>query len=82
MQITVKSFAQIREVTGDGHITVAVNDNATIDELKAELCAQNDRWQAVFDAPVLIACNQTLVMPSHSLNPHDEVAFFPPVTGG
>lgn len=45
--------------------------------------AQSDRWAlALEDGKLLAAVNQTLVSFDHSLTDGDEVAFFPPVTGG
>ncbi len=47
------------------------------------MAAQSDRWAlALEDGKLLAAVNQTLVSFDHPLTDGDEVAFFPPVTGG
>ena len=47
------------------------------------MSAQSDRWAlALEDGKLLAAVNQTLVSFDHPLTDGDEVAFFPPVTGG
>lgn len=47
------------------------------------LAAQSDRWALALDeGKLLAAVNQTLVELTHPLTAGDEVAFFPPVTGG
>lgn len=51
--------------------------------LRAHLAAQGERWALALDeSKLLAAVNQTLVEFSHPLTAGDEVAFFPPVTGG
>jgi molybdopterin synthase sulfur carrier subunit len=80
--INVLFFAQTRELVGTGSITVT-RDYATVDELRAVLAAKGDRWSLALESgKVLSAVNQTLVSPQHALKEGDEVAFFPPVTGG
>jgi molybdopterin synthase sulfur carrier subunit len=41
-------------------------------------------FEAIFqdDRKILIAVNQTVVDKSQVLDPGDEIAFFPPMTGG
>ncbi|MFR0479428.1 molybdopterin synthase sulfur carrier subunit, partial [Escherichia coli] len=54
-----------------------------VEALRQHLAAQSDRWAlALEDGKLLAAVNQTLVSFDHSLTDGDEVAFFPPVTGG
>lgn len=49
----------------------------------ANTAAQSNRWAlALEDGKLLAAVNQTLVSFDHPLTDGDEVAFFPPVTGG
>ena len=51
--------------------------------LRDALAQKDDRWALALDAGKLLAAvNQTLVPMSHPLKAGDEVAFFPPVTGG
>ena len=80
--INVLFCAQVRELVGTGSVTMT-EEYATVEALRAALAAKGDRWALALEpGKLLAAVNQTLVSPQHPLNPGDEVAFFPPVTGG
>ncbi|AZV04911.1 molybdopterin synthase sulfur carrier subunit [Enterobacter sp. N18-03635] len=80
--IKVLFFAQVRELVNTDSLTLDASfDNVAA--LRAHLAAQSDRWALALDeGKLLAAVNQTLVEFTHPLNVGDEVAFFPPVTGG
>ncbi|MCU6670709.1 molybdopterin synthase sulfur carrier subunit [Enterobacteriaceae bacterium H4N4] len=80
--IKVLFFAQVRELVNTDSLSLEIAvDN--VEALRAHLAAQSDRWALALDAGKLLAAvNQTLVDFSHPLTSGDEVAFFPPVTGG
>ena len=80
--IKVLFFAQVRELVNTDSLTLDLPvDN--VEALRAHLAAQSDRWAlALEDGKLLAAVNQTLVSFDHRLKVGDEVAFFPPVTGG
>ncbi|KQN56965.1 MULTISPECIES: molybdopterin synthase sulfur carrier subunit [unclassified Erwinia] len=80
--INVLFFAQVRELVGTDRLTLAA-DYPSVEALRAALAARGDRWALALESGKLLAAvNQTLVPGSHPLNVGDEVAFFPPVTGG
>ncbi|KGT89438.1 molybdopterin synthase small subunit [Erwinia typographi] len=80
--INVLFFAQIRELVGTGSVTMT-EEYATVEALRAALASKGDRWALALESgKVLSAVNQTLVAMQYELKPGDEVAFFPPVTGG
>jgi molybdopterin synthase sulfur carrier subunit len=80
--IKVLFFAQVRELVNTDALEVTA-EYATVEALRQHLAAKGDRWAlALEDGKLLAAVNQTLVSFDHSLNAGDEVAFFPPVTGG
>ncbi|EGT0660459.1 molybdopterin synthase sulfur carrier subunit [Citrobacter sp. EC_71] len=80
--IKVLFFAQVRELVNTDALEVTA-EFATVEALRQHLAAKGDRWAlALEDGKLLAAVNQTLVSFDHSLNAGDEVAFFPPVTGG
>lgn len=80
--IKVLFFAQVRELVSTDSLALDASfDN--VEALRAHLAAQSDRWAlALEEGKLLAAVNQTLVDFSHPLKAGDEVAFFPPVTGG
>ena len=53
-------------------------------DLVALLSARGEPWTSAFngDTPVLIAINQEMSDIETQIENHDEIAFFPPVTGG
>lgn len=76
MKIAVKYFASMRETMGKADDSAELNDGATV----------NDLWSSVSETPMidntLIAVNMEYTNADHVLVDGDEVAFFPPVTGG
>ncbi|XTZ37157.1 molybdopterin synthase sulfur carrier subunit [Salmonella enterica] len=80
--IKILFFAQVRELVGRDSMECSA-DLPTVEALRQHLAAQGDRWAlALEDGKLLAAVNQTLVSFDHPLHSGDEVAFFPPVTGG
>ncbi|WP_330983412.1 MULTISPECIES: molybdopterin synthase sulfur carrier subunit [Enterobacterales] len=80
--IKVLFFAQVRELVGTDALQLDCNA-ATVEQLRQQLAAKGDRWAlALEEGKLLSAVNQTLVESSHPIVDGDEVAFFPPVTGG
>ncbi len=80
--IKVLFFAQVRELVGCDSTTIETSFSS-VEALRQHLTAQGDRWAlALEEGKLLAAVNQTLVSFDHPLQSGDEVAFFPPVTGG
>ncbi|AMH18630.1 MoaD family molybdenum cofactor biosynthesis protein [Hafnia paralvei ATCC 29927] len=79
--IKVLFFAQVRELTGSDELSCEVYP--TVEALRTALAERGDKWALALESGKLLAAvNQTLVEFSHPLSSGDEVAFFPPVTGG
>lgn len=76
--IHVKFFASLRERLGTGSIEVAAATPLTA----AELWARVGTGASLSDDGVLVAVNHDYVDAGHAVRGGDEVAFFPPVTGG
>ncbi|PHM66021.1 molybdopterin synthase sulfur carrier subunit [Xenorhabdus stockiae] len=80
--IKVLFFAQVRELVGTDSLELP-NDYPTVAHLRRSLLEKGERWAlALEDGKLLAAVNQAFVHAEHPLNDGDEVAFFPPVTGG
>lgn len=80
--INVLFFAQVRELVDCDKLQLDATFN-DVEQLRAELAAKSDRWALALESGKLLAAvDQTLVTFDHPLNDGDEVAFFPPVTGG
>ncbi|GAL09539.1 molybdenum cofactor biosynthesis protein MoaD [Vibrio astriarenae] len=55
----------------------------SVEALRAALAERGDKWALALDSGKLLAAvNQSIVPLNTALNEGDEVAFFPPVTGG
>lgn len=84
-KITIRYFARLREQLGAEQEVLEVDDTVeTIAQLKTMLTSRGETWQkAMTSAPsILAAVNQTMASQTQSINDGDEVAFFPPLTGG
>jgi molybdopterin synthase sulfur carrier subunit len=77
-------FAGLREVLGCSSETLALPVGvATIGDLRSYLSARGQPWTALTTTRNLrYAVNQAMVGDNAALSESDEVAFFPPVTGG
>ena len=84
MTITVKFFSLIREAVETEQLTLELKDNlTTIETLKNELGLRGEAWKEALSHPNLIqAVNQRVVFQEEVIKDGDEVAFFPPMTGG
>jgi molybdopterin synthase sulfur carrier subunit len=77
-------FASVRESLGVAEEFIAEADApADLEDLRAGLARRGDEWRAALYQPnLLCAVNQAVVHGNVSLAATDEVAFYPPVTGG
>ena len=83
MSIRVLFFAKIREQLGQDQLLVAAHEVATVEALRQHLTAQGEPWaSALAPQQLLVGVNHTIVPLSTAIKAGDEVAFFPPVTGG
>ncbi len=78
MQVRLRFFAALREQVG-ARATRTVHPGTTAGALWRALVVEHPQLGTV---QVRIAVNEHYVEPSHRLAEGDEVAFFPPVSGG
>jgi molybdopterin synthase sulfur carrier subunit len=85
MNIRLLYFARLREVFGLGqeHLSLPVESNTLADLLNV-LRARGGVWsdELAADRAYRVAVNQDIVGLDTILHDNDEVALFPPVTGG
>ncbi|APV51129.1 molybdopterin converting factor subunit 1 [Betaproteobacteria bacterium GR16-43] len=83
--VTLLYFASLRESVACSREQVPLTaDTTTVASLLDQLRSRGERWAQAF-APgkaYRVAVNQQMADLATPLRPGDEVAFFPPVTGG
>ncbi len=77
MTVTVKFFASLREQMGCDGATVEIGEIATV----ADVWLQASGGKAM-PLNILVSINQEYCGTNDKVTSGDEVAFFPPVTGG
>ncbi|MEO8332012.1 MAG: molybdopterin converting factor subunit 1 [Gallionella sp.] len=84
MTLKLLYFARLRERLGTIGETLKLPDSAQdVAGLLKLLRKRGGNWESELTGrPVLVAVNQNMVSPQHLLQAGDEVALFPPVTGG
>ena len=82
MKVNIVFFGSLREQLGTGQILSELPEGSTQLDLKALLLKNNSNWQALSEDSILCAINHEMATTPTPLNDGDEVAFFPPVTGG
>lgn len=85
INVKVLFFANFRELLDCSSINVELNTGASIIDLCHIIKNKGENWSTLFTnlkSNVKIAVNQEITIAEHQLKQGDEVAFFPPVTGG
>jgi molybdopterin synthase sulfur carrier subunit len=83
--ITVLYFARLREGLGTGSEQIALpQDVRDLDGLRALLIARGGAWaqELAANKTLRAAVNQAMASGDAPVADGDEIAFFPPVTGG
>jgi molybdopterin synthase sulfur carrier subunit len=81
--IKIVFFAALREQLDCAELSISADDVKTVADIKLLLSAKNEQWQQTFsNASLLSAVNHDMVDGNQLVKAGDEVAFFPPVTGG
>lgn len=82
-QVSVLFFGQLKERLQCASYGYEVDKPMTIDAFKKALVIQNPTWAPwLAERELLAAVNQMMAGPQKQVVAGDEVAFFPPVTGG
>jgi molybdopterin synthase sulfur carrier subunit len=85
VKVKVLFFAALREQLGTSAEEIELPASVgTVAALRSHLRGRGGAWErALADGKLIrMAVNQDMAQPSAALKAGDEVAFFPPVTGG
>ena len=81
MRLRVRYFASIREFTGLKEEQLEVPEGSTAEAVKREVQEIHTSLEGQ-EGNILVAVNGSFVEPKRVLKVGDEVALFPPVSGG
>ncbi|GAB7527751.1 molybdopterin converting factor subunit 1 [Pseudomonas sp. 3A(2025)] len=81
MSLTVQFFARYREVLGLDSEQLE-GSFGSLEAVRQYLLSRGEAWQVLAEKGVMCARNQELCSLAEPVQDGDEVAFFPPVTGG
>jgi molybdopterin converting factor subunit 1 len=80
MTINILAFGIVREIAGNTSIRVPIEGSISARDMKARLEQQFPRLKEL--KSFMIAVNGNYATPDTMINPEDEVAIIPPVSGG
>jgi len=81
VRVTIRLFARLREIAGNGELVLDLAAPATIGAVWAELASRYGDL-APYGASVSAARNLEYVRMDTAVSEGDEIAFLPPVSGG
>lgn len=81
MRVEVLLFATLKDAAGQNRLSVTLPDGATVGDVKRAVMALYPVIEAHIEAAIA-AVNQEYAFASDAVHDGDEVAFFPPVSGG
>ena len=81
--MNVLFFASLKERLGCSEILIDLDAPCSVEQIKRDLIAKGEPWSSALSAPnLLTAVNQEISNAETTVSNSDELAFFPPVTGG
>ena len=79
----IKYFAWIKDITNNEDEEINAEKIKNLDELKVLILKKYPNLKKHFDKEILrFAVNQEYIIKNVNLNDNDEIAIFPPVSGG
>lgn len=81
--IRVLFFAKLREALGCAELEWGLDRETTALEVRSAILEEYPHWREALSSPnVIVALNHEVVALDAQVAPGDELAFYPPVTGG
>ncbi len=80
-ELEVKLFATLKDLAGTDRLRVNLLAEATVDDLRQKIITDYPALREALPSAIA-AVNHEYVLATHTVTPTDEVAFFPPVSGG
>lgn len=81
MEVVIRFFATLKDRAGQERLSVTLHDGATVGDLLASLSAEHPALAEALPTSI-VAVNHEYAFDTDPLKDSDEVAFFPPVSGG
>jgi len=81
MKLEIKLFATLRDLAGSKSVLLHLNEPATVNSLLAAMAEQHPAVAPVLSSS-LVSVNKQFAEGETAVNPQDEIAIFPPVSGG
>lgn len=81
MKLDIRLFATLKEHIGASTVTLEIAETGTVSDLLAELLRLYPNLQP-FKKNIIVSINQEFASLEKQILPGDEIALFPPVSGG
>lgn len=81
MKLNIRLFATLKDRAGTSQVSVNVNEPATVSDMLAAITNQYPVLGPALQS-ILVAVNQEYAERTQPVHSGDEIALFPPVSGG
>ena len=81
LELKILLFASLKERMGRNQILVQVNEGCNTADFLGSLFMQYPELKP-FSSSLIVSINQNFAKPEQQIHPGDEIALFPPVSGG
>jgi molybdopterin converting factor subunit 1 len=79
--LNILLFASLKERMGKSQIMVHIDEGCSLDDFRKELFSQYPELKP-YSNSLIVSVNQNFAGPEQHIHKGDEIAIFPPVSGG